>query len=319
MADTESTAATPGVDIDLRLTQLSYSSLLTLHSCPRKFQLSKLSAKENLPAAGDTSSLTFAYGHAVGTGLQDVLLGKTKQQIYFEMFLSWNVDLAEENIKQNKSFWLAMIAIERFISMREMGFLQDYELLTYNGRPAVELGFRIIFPDGFMFRGFVDAVLRHKVTGKIVVLENKTSSSTNLNNATFKNSAQAVGYSVVLSTLFPELTEYSVIYLIYLTKNLEYETLIFEKSLKQRALWIRELLLDVETIKLYNGSGVFPMRGESCYSYYRECEYLGICTLKTENLTAPLDVEAVATKILGETFDIELSLMDLLTSQMSEV
>jgi hypothetical protein len=297
--------------MDSRLQQLSYSSLLTLHSCPRLFQLQKLQAER--PEVDFDSSVTFAFGHLVGDGIQQALQGYSMQAIYFSQFAKWEPELFAENIKQVKSFWHAMFAVEKFVYMREHGFLDGWELMHYNGVPAVELSFRITFPDGFKYRGFVDAVLQHSETGKVMVLECKTTSATSLNPATYKNSAQAVGYSIVLDSLVPDLSSYEVLYLAYKTKSMEYEQLPFEKSYLQRALWIRELLLDIESIKMYDAAGVFPMHGESCYSFYRECAYLGLCTLSTENLTDP---PPITEKV--EEFQIELTLQDLIDSQLGK-
>lgn len=295
--------------MDTRLQKLSYSSLLTLHSCPRKFQLDKLQAEK--PEVDYESSITFAVGHVVGEGIQLALQNKSIDEIYFRLFLLWKPDLLAHNDKQVKSFWHSMFAVEKFVAMREQGYLKDWELVYYKGKPACELSFRIQLPDGFYYRGFVDAVLQHKETKQVMVLELKTTSATNFNAAEYKNSAQAIGYSIVLDVLFPEISSYEVLYLVYLTKKFTYEPLPFTKSYLQRALWIRELLLDVEVIKMYEESGVYPMRGESCYNYYRECSYYGLCTLSTAALTE--DAQTVE-----EEFQIELTLQDLITAQLAK-
>lgn len=297
--------------MDTRLQQLSYSSLLTLHSCPRKYQLDKLQAEFELEDI--ESSITFAFGHAVGTGIQLAFEGNSESEILFKLFLAWEPDLAAENPRQNKSFYHAIFAVQKFLALREAGYLDDYELVYWNDKPACELSFRVTIFDGFRYRGFVDVVLRHKKTGKVIVLELKTTSATNLNPATYKNSAQAIGYSIVLDVLFPELSSYEVLYLVYTTKTYEYTPLPFEKSYLQRALWIRELLLDVETIKMYEEAGVYPMHGESCYNFYRECKYLNICTLSTDKLTDPAPTEPKV-----EEFQIELTLNDLIQSQLNK-
>lgn len=298
--------------IDPRIQRLSYSSLLTLHSCPRKFQLYKLQAQEQETDSDGTQNITFAFGHVIGEAIASVIAGVPYNQVILNLFLGWHADILEEDTKRNKSFWEAMLAVDKIISLTDNGFLKDWELVYYQGKPAVELSFRVTLPDGFYIRGFVDAVLQHKVTGKIRVLENKTSSGV-LNPATYKNSAQAIGYSVVLDTLFPELSAYEVQYLVYLTKTREYETLIFNKSFVQRALWLKELLLDIETIKMYEEAGTYPMRGESCFSWYRECEYLQVCSLDTRHfikeLEEPLELE---------TFQIELSIYDLINTQVAK-
>lgn len=304
--------------IDPRIQLLSYSSLLTLHSCPRKFQLYRMKATEDIdsPESAMNQNLTFAFGHVVGDGCQLVFAGLSEEAIIFKMFLDWHADLVDFNPKQNKSFWLAVTAVQRLISMRENGYLEDYELLQYKGKPACELAFSITFPDGFKMRGSVDAVLQHKETGKVMVLELKTSSSTNLNPTTYKNSAQGIGYSVILDVICPSISSYEVLYLVYLTKDMTFEQLVFPKTYLQRATWIQELLLDIEMIKLYEGAGVYPMRGESCNSFFRDCEYLNQCSLSTSLITSPYKPEM---NVDNKVYDVELSLMDLITAQMEKV
>ena len=301
---------------DPRISLLSYSSLLTLHSCPRKFQLYRLKATEDIenPQAAINQTITFAFGHVVGEGIQRLMAGQSEDSVIFQMFLAWYADLADINDKQQKSFYLAVAAIQRFSNMRLFGFLDGWEVLQYNGKPACELAFTISFPDGFKMRGSVDIVLQHIETGKVMVVEVKTSSSTNLNPTTYKNSAQGIGYSVVLDVICPEITSYEVLYLVYLTKDMSYESLKFPKTYLQRATWIQELLLDIETIKLYESTGVYPMRGESCNNFSRDCEYLNQCTLSTKFITTPY---SAADHVDNKVYDVELTLMDLINRQMT--
>lgn len=255
----------------------------------------------------------------IGEGIQQVLEGYSESQILWSQFTKWGPDLYAENTKQNKSFWSAWIAIRQFISMREAGYLDGYELVWYEGKPASELSFSIQLPDGFIYRGFVDAVLQHTETKEVMVLECKTSSATNINPAQYKNSAQAIGYSIVLDAIFPELSSYKVLYLIYQSKSESYIQLPFDKSYYQRALWIQELLLDIEVIKMYESASIYPMRGESCYSYYSECEYYNMCTLSTSHLTTPLTTEQKAqmdTEL--DRYQIRISLEDLINAQLNK-
>lgn len=305
------------VTYDPRLRLLSYSSLLTLHSCPRKYELYKKKATEDemKPDAAINQNVTFAYGHVVGEGIQQILEGRSEEEVIFNMAMGWHADLADEDLKRGKSFYLAVLAIQRFIALRNAGYLEDWELMEWNGRPATELSFSITFPDGFVLRGFVDAVLRHKVTGEVMVLECKTSSATAENPAKFKNSAQGIGYSVVLDVIVPEVSSYKVLYLVYLTKQMQYEPYEFPKTYLQRATWIQELLLDIETIKMYENVGVFPMRGESCYAFYRECEYMNQCTLSNSYITTPWKDGMIVDDTV---YDVQLTLMDLLNAQLAK-
>lgn len=304
--------------MDKRIQNLSYSSLLTLHKCPRRFQLYRLNAE--VEATEDIQgSVTFTYGHSVGEGIQHVLTGLSIQDTLFKLFLSWDIDLLAENPKQNKSFWGALVAVQQFSSMFENGYLEGYKLVHYQGKPATELSFVIHLPDGFKYRGFVDAVLQHELTGEVLVLECKTTNATNVNPAQYKNSAQAIGYSIVLDALFPELSAYKVLYLVYQTKSESYVQLPFDKSYYSRALWIRELLLEIDVIKLYEEAEIYPMRGEACYDFFRECEYLQTCTLSTERLTSKLSEEE-ENKMDDqlEQFQIQIGIDQLIQAQIAK-
>jgi hypothetical protein len=306
----------PGYEgsIDYRIRQLSYSSLLTLHTCPRKFELYK-KRTEHRAEESETSTITFSFGHVVGEAIQLALTPSvTYSEIVMKMFTTWHADLFSYDEKGAKSFWDAMIALKRFLSLRESGFLQEYELVFHEGKPACELSFCINFPDGFRYRGYVDAVLRHTVSGEVLVLECKTTGSKSLSPTTYKNSAQAIGYSIVLDVLFEHLSSYQVLYLIYQTHSRDYTTIPFVKTYLQRALWIQELLLDIETIKLYEAASVYPMRGESCYNFFRDCEYLQSCTMSNTYITKPC-TPANEDK---EIYQINLTLADLLETQLGK-
>jgi hypothetical protein len=179
------------MEMDIRIRKLSYSSLLTLHSCPRKFQLYRLNSKAN-DNEDAAQSVTFAFGHVVGLGIQEYMTHHSIDQTYWKCFLEWDVDLLAENTKQQKSFWFAMVAVERFISMCNAGYMRDWALCTYNGKPATELSFKIQFEDDIIYVGFVDAVLQHNITGEVMVLECKTTSANAIASAAYKNSAQAI-------------------------------------------------------------------------------------------------------------------------------
>lgn len=293
-----------------RLLNLSYSSLLTLHACPRRFQLDKLQNTQEI----SRTSVTFAYGHAVGTGIQSILQGHTREEALWNMFLSWDTDLLEEETRSKKSFWEAVYAMEKFIVLYQSTDLHDYELASFNGVPAIELSFRIAALNSFVYRGFVDAVLMHRETGEVIVLEIKTTSLRNLDEAQYKNSSQALGYSVILDAVAPGRSSYRVLYLIYKSGEREFELMPFDKSYSSRANWIHDLIMDTDQILYYEEQGRYPTRGESCYSFFRQCEYFNLCTLPTdrlvnwETLTVPEE----------ETFTINVSLVDLIDSQLLE-
>lgn len=304
--------------MDVRLQMLSYSGLLELHRCPRRFQLIKLNATANEEDDSE-SSVTFAFGHAVGTGIQDVLMGKSLEETIWNMLINWPVDPMAENEKQKKSLWHAVHAIQMFHSIRNTGSLRDYELVFLGEKPAVEMMFIIKLPNGFRYRGFVDAVLRHRITNKIMVLENKTTASITLSASQYKNSSQAIGYSIVLDSLFPELSSYDVKYLIYKTKEFDFEDMTFGKSYLSRAQWIQELLFDAQDIERYENAGVYPMRGENCKAFNRDCKFFGLCTMNTVSLSSPIDDATLARYEEEESkADVILTLEQLITNQLEK-
>lgn len=287
--------------MDPRTRLLSYSSQNLLQECARKYQLSKGQVviaeldKDDVDRAdlAKADRATFDFGHSVGYGVQSVLLGKSIQSIIWSLFSSqWKQDLFYRDERRKKSFFLGIIAIQKFEHLvRNTGFLEDFEVMEFDGKPAVELGFRIHLPDGYKYRGFVDVVLRNRRTGKIIVLEIKTSSWNQI-HAAFTNSFQAIGYSLVLDQLAPDTTSYDVMYLVYKTKDFEWESPVFPKSYYQRALWLHELLIKKEVLELYDRHGVYPMNGGNCVNKFgRECPYLGTCTLSTDSLITPLSAE----------------------------
>lgn len=306
--------------LDPRMKYLSYSSLKTLHACPRKYELDKKTDKiDDLEVT--EQNITFAFGHTVGIGVQSLFEGKSMEQVVFDMFNMWRLDIFAENEKKGKSLWFAIQAI-KYLDM-QMEFFSEYELVYYTGKdgtskPAIELGSIIACPDGFFFRGYIDVVLRHRLTGEITVIEVKTTGAREAKEAEYRNSAQALGYSVVLDSIVPGHSSYQVIYLVFSSTSQQWEILPFEKTLVQRARWIQDILLDIERIKMYHDIGYFPMYGESCFDYFRECEYYGTCHLDNKYVTRRLTQKVVDDlERKRTTFDIQLTIQDLIQTQLT--
>jgi len=310
---------------DPRVKRLSHSSRLTLHQCPRKFQLYKLRSEDN---GEERELIHFAFGHAVGAGIQAVLNGATKEEAIWQAFLNWDADLLIEGKPgKNKSIFNAVYAVEKYVAVAHLTKVKDYELASFYDAekdawiPAVELSFRITFPNGYSYIGYVDAVLRHKVTGQLLVLELKTNGSRTVDEALYKNSGQALGYSIILDAITSaykehSLTDYHVLYLVYKTSERELEQFIFEKTYTQRALWIQELLFDIEILGMYEAAAIYPMHGQSCYDFQRNCEYFGVCTLPTERLVKPISQKELD-GIEAERYTVDLTVDEVIEALLS--
>lgn len=70
---------------------------------------------------------------------------------------------------------------------------------------------------------------------------------------------------------------------------------------------------------MYDEASIYPMHGESCYEFFRECEYLQTCTLSTERLTTPLsDEDAQKLESQLDEFQIHVTLDQLIQSQLAK-
>lgn len=304
---------------DPRLIRTSYSGNLSMHTCPRKHQLKCLGVQRT---SDEMSEITFAFGHVVGQGIQDIITGKDWEDVVFDMFVGWHAPFEAINEKQKKSITEAVHCLQQFEALYSAGFLDEYEVAFFDGKPASELSFEIQFPYT-KYRGFVDLVLRHKLTGELLVLELKTTSMNYIKPSAYKNSAQAIGYSVVLDKIEPGCTSYGVMYLVYMTKQCRFETFEFPKTFHQRALWLRDRIIDeefiVKLIETEGNYGIWPMYGESCNSFGRDCEFMDICHLDTKHIMEPLREK----HFLDRSYDtgqivkyqFELTLQELLETQ----
>lgn len=296
--------------VDPRYLRVSYSGSLDLHACPRYYQLSKLQAEK---VADYQENVTFAYGHAVGAGIQKYLITRSLTEAIWECFLFWDTDYADEDEKRGKSFPAAVAAIIQLDGLCQGGLLDDYEVAYFNGKPAAELSFRITFPQT-TYRGYVDLVLQHRLTGELLILELKTSSATWVNHYQYKNSAQAIGYSVILDKIAPGTTGYSVLYLVQLTKLERYEVFDFPKTYHQRALWLKDRLWDEQVIlglaHNYGNYGIWPTHGESCTRFGKTCQYMDMCHLSTDKLMAPLRENQLTE---DKEYDFEFTIEELLS------
>lgn len=299
------------------LKQISYSSSLTLHTCPRKYQLDKLRAIVDAPEI--PGSIHFAFGHAVGAGIQEAFReGVVLQDCYLAAFLAWDFPLLEEMEKQRKSFWYALHAIDAAWHLAANLKSEGWELAHFAGVPAVEFSFRVEFPNGYRYRAYVDIILYNPRTGKYKIVEVKTTGSTWLDAAMYGNSAQALSYAIVLDWLVKDYSSYDVLYLVYKAKTQEWESLPFTKTRLVKSEWIRNVLIDCETVERFTAENYFPKHGESCFDYYKPCEYFGTCGYSDEFLGLEDEAKMDRARLTEEekTYAVDINLEELLKHQL---
>lgn len=256
--------------------RLSYSSLELLHSCERKFQLIKLLQNDE----PKEDSEHFSFGHAFGTGVATYL---ATQDATLALYAAW------------KAYW-PIVETDKKDQVQALALLQasfahldtlllEYEVVSFQGKPATELSFRLNIDDNFYFVGYVDVVLRHRFTDQFVVLEIKHTSLSLLDlSPMYENSGQALGYSIVLDRIVGEpQSSYGIIYFVgqmgRTAFDYKFHTLIFNKTVLDRLNWFMTLGLDIRHLEEMSGMGIYPKRGSSCLSFMKPCRYFGTCGL----------------------------------------
>jgi hypothetical protein len=310
----------------------SYSKLGGLHECPRRYELDELDANKpladvlaDLRAEGGIN-LHFAFGHAVGAGIQTYAVTNNLTAAQFAAFLAWKAPYEEELFDKRgghtgKSLAHALHAVEKFAVFWQRE-LYDFEVVRLpNGKPATELSFAVDFENGYYHFGHIDTVLRSKSTGKLAVWEGKTTGFEFVDEAMYANSTQALSYSVVVDALASEAsavgTDYEVLYIVFSSKTRGFTLLPFGKTKTQRAEWLQDILLDHASISNYRRLNFFPKRGESCYNYsFRSrCRWFGQCTMSNESLYPGVTLRKVEDIGDVEDVDYKFTLSELLAAQ----
>jgi len=275
---------------------LSYSSLETLHSCPRKFELYKV---HPMDAPRETSP-ALSQGSAVGNGYAAHLMGLGEEQTRFQTWLNYYPPL-EDNVR---SMTKAQVIVQALIDtpMKKEGTEDpmDWELAYFDGIPTAELSFCIRLNETMVYVGYLDAVLYSPSTGNYRPLELKTSSLPEQNlEVNFSNSAQGLAYALVLDTITgaPQET-FNIHYRVaqvHRTKELQFRPTIhdffFTKTLVDRLEWLIGLKMDVERIQTMIDLEVFPKHGSSCLAWQRPCSFYGLCGLTRKDTPRKEDIK----------------------------
>lgn len=307
---------------------VSYSSLNLFHSCPRKLELYKMG--EPRP---EFKSFHFTYGTAVGDAVQELLKTGDMNKAYLKAFTSWDMELLSgiesdtDSKKKNhaKSFPFVIDALKKFephcnITLSEYEVYHFLDEVTGEMRPATELSAKVYLPNGFVYRIYIDVVLRHKETGELVVLELKTDGSKIIQDAKYANSNQALSYSVILDKIAPGNTSFYVWYFVYYTSLERWEFFPFAKSRLQKANWIQTVLYDTGNIHQCIENDFFPQQGESCIDYGSPCQYYGACGMSNNSMYAgPSVIKQRLEKEEEEKYDFTFTIEELVNQQLEEM
>ena len=263
---------------------ISYSMEGVLDACPREFQIAKLesNSSEGRPR---TNNVTFAFGHAVGAGVAVYDKTQDLKQAIFAAFLAWDIDLLAEDRGKSaqydpkKSFAFAIYALQKYATWYEEYGLGAYEVVDLEATVVVDLqtGDAESGQPTQFHTGHADELLRHKVSRKLRVKENKTTAMRSVDPAMYANSNQTIGYSIIVSQFGD--TDYEVLYTVYSSTEQRWLEFEFHKSALTQVEWLKAETLQADQIQVYAESDFFPKRGSSCIRYGRQCQHFGTCDM----------------------------------------
>lgn len=257
--------------------RLGYSTLNSLDTCERLYQLDHLLSN----GAPREQSEHFVFGHFFGEGVAHYFIHQDREAAMFMGWLNYYPQIETPKKNQAKAVKALEAAFEAIDNL-----LQDWEVVEFEGKPAAELSFKLRIDGTYYFAGHIDLVLRNKWSGQYCIFECKTTGLQLLDlDPLYKNSGQALGYSIVLDRIVgEELSSYGVLYFVaQLGKPDNFYSKIwikqYDKTLLDRLNWFMTLGLDVERLHRMAELNSYPKRGGSCLMFNRPCKHFGVCGL----------------------------------------
>lgn len=272
--------------------RVSYSSLGTFSSCPRKFEFDKL-----YPRGQKTGNWYAAdVGSALHAGYQHYLIhGDIDQAIWcFMQAFPWEDEFQQEN--SYRSFEACLSTLERMMAEIKMNEYKLAEIRHPNGTivPAVEVPFEIRFPglevppcarypDGarISFIGYIDAIMQHVMNDLYRTLDIKTTRM-QLNDATgkFMFDTQQVPYGIVVDHVAQGSVEsFEVLYLDCYIDILDPTVNLypFKKSAQDVQEWVTNKVIQLRQMIQFIAGDYFPRTDNGCLFYNKPCRYLEPC------------------------------------------
>lgn len=259
-----------------RAFRLSDSSLSTLHTCERLYQLTRLlspESKQDYPAT--------VFGKAWGAGIASYMLDGDFDTALFKLWMGYEPKLEDEVRTEAVCANMLKAATPVLDLLR-----QDWEVCIFQDKPAIELSFRLNIDSNYYFVGYMDLAMRNLWTGKYGVFDAKTTAMRLLDlSPIYQNSPQLIGYSIVLDSIVgEELADWEICYLSgQIGSGNGFQPLIkpytFTKILQDRLHWFISLGMDVNHLKEMASLNIYPRRGHSCLQYNKPCRFFGTCQL----------------------------------------
>jgi hypothetical protein len=255
----------------------------------------------------------FSRGHSYGAMVQHYMLTGSEDQALYHAWLAYEPEV--EDSTKGITLATTLGIFEKIKDQLDLLRL-EWEVAIFNGKPAIELSFKLLIEDDFIYIGFVDLVVRNKISGIYAVFEEKTTSITVKDVAPlYKNSNQAIVYSAVLDQIAgEELTSYAIVYPVMqdVKGTIAFHVFTFQKTLIDRLQAFLSIGLDVERIRKCETLGVYPRRGSKCMAYNKVCAHYGTCTLQGADMPAERQPN-------NDSFDFTFKLEDIIANHLRRV
>ena len=280
------------------------SALNVYMACPRKFLYN-----HELCIGKRQESAAITVGSAVHEFMSAMWKGKDFDECllamvgYFDNDEAYPIDprIDQETIGKRGG---QMYSIEWLISLMDIYFhryqliAEPFEILKdSDGDPYVEEGFAIDMEDG-IFTGKIDAIVRDRNTGRLWVVDHKTTRLTLGDRFTmqFRPNNQLTGYMLAIRELFGEMPEGCIVNAIRVG---QLKTLTVEQAYQKMFLRIRtyrtsgDLDSRIHQIRA-TMRDINALRAEGPNAYYQNaptaCNYYGGCGYKAMCMTSDADV-----------------------------
>lgn len=273
--------------------RVSYSSLNTLSSCARKFELDKLYPRVEQPAEEFYAA---SVGQALHAGYQNWLVTRDADSATWEFTKAFPFELEYQQTNDYRSYHAALSTLEAMIADYS---INDYRLATIihpDGHevPAIEVPFAIRFeglsippcarfPHGavFEFIGFIDAIMQNVMTDMYRSLDIKTTRMRVGDlDAKFKFDTQQVPYGIVIDHIARGAVDsfevlYLNAYIDLLKPDIEFKP--FLKTQADVQEWAFNRVLQFQQIAKYATLDYFPRTEHGCLFFNKPCRFIEPC------------------------------------------
>jgi hypothetical protein len=301
--------------------RVSYSSLGTFSSCPRKFEFDKLYPKKDRAWEDNYAA---DVGKALHAAYQDYLIHKDQERSILELMRTFPFEDEHSQPNDYRSFSAALSTLEEMFNEIRMDEYElamikrplnpaeqigEYFLAQHEQRvaassftvPAIEVPFEIRFkglmippcaryPEGAQISliGFIDAIMRNLTTDLYRTMDIKTSRM-RLTDPTpkYKYDNQQTPYGLVVEHVAGGLIDsFEVLYLDCYVDLVEPDVkmLPFLRTRDNILEWCNNKVLQFQQIAKMAAADFFPRTDNGCLFYQKGCRYLEPCQSRDRDM-----------------------------------